>query len=107
MAIARGEVPVRVPEPVPAVHHAQTGVRAVPEVRVALWKPDGVSQGGTPLPLRGIHPQQRYDQSQEAKYQYATPSQAQQPTKHKPALEPIQRDAFIGYSLVPVFLPPE
>lgn len=42
MAIARGEVPVRVPEPVPAVHHAQTGVRAVPEVRVALWKPDGV-----------------------------------------------------------------
>lgn len=107
MAIARGEVPVRVPEPVPAVHHAQTGVRAVPEVRVALRKPDGVSQGSTPLPLRGIHPQQRYNQSQEAKSQDAAPSQSQQVTTHKPAYEPLPRAAFIRYSRVPLFLPPE
>ena len=107
MAIARGEVPVRVPEPVPAVHHAQTGVRAVPEVLVALRKPDGVSQGSTPLPLRGIHPQQRYNQSQEAKVQYAAQGPLQQYTKHKPAHEPAKRFAFIRYSRVPLFLPPE
>ena len=52
--ISREVVPVRVPEPVPAVQVRRAGVRAVPEI--PALRRESLILGDTPLSLREIHP---------------------------------------------------
>ena len=110
--IGGSDVPVRVPERVPAVHIARARVRAVPEVRhQRRTQPYSVVRNCQndlgEFPSLGRWPKftpAKGNQSAEARYQFALPSEYQQNTRHAPELEPDLRDATIRYSHKPEVL---
>lgn len=60
--IISGEVvPVRVPEPVPAVQVRRAGIRSVPEVPALRHESLCLFEGRAPLPLWGIHPHRPFN----------------------------------------------